>query len=937
MTKIITYLLIGILSLTIPVCAAENEFFDGDTVFVDNTDFKITATPHTLYESGYVEFTVISKGYTGNIDLLWGFNKATAKIIAVQSENVSLRSKDRGKDRDKNEKVSYERVNVKPKLTNKIFDKKHLWYDHSEKIFSNNELKIRCWFNVTFDSVGKYDFMVKPSYLSLEEAENNNMLWVLDPWYDSTFKYKKPLNIYYNCAPDIKDMQINLNFSYEPGMNESFNDVRFVRTEEGGELTVLPYWIENKNASNWCNVWILGGTFEGTAYNPSGWTNGTINMYYGNPNVVCASNNTTTFIQSHLFSNTAFQMENVTQSPYIFETKMFAPDNSNHDRIGVSNNPYYTNEDSTYFDLNDVYAGIGSNLSVYCSENGASDFYPVRPIDYKAIARYKIENKLTEARYYVDGGHIHTLATCLPTGHSMGIRFEPHSTTYINWSFIRTYAGSDPVVYVGSESSLFLIYNSTEVINNQIDTFGEVTAFGGNRTRWVGKALSGTVNLTISDYDTGTGTFTIINGTMDTIGLTGFNPEDIVYLTQGDVLLESGIVDENGEYNFISDLYPNSYTITARSYTDITGVHGFVYQGSSAQLPLKDVSVYIYNSTWSDTTFTDSGGYYAFVNLTNTTYVLSFKKDRYEEVLYQYVTPTNLSMYRKDIFMQEKSGDFYSRHYVSFILRNTFGVRYSGVDTTVYSNSAVEDVGVTGYDGGVVFHLFEDQEYRITFINNTQSVNEEITLYPRDSSYVIYVGKFSFTPSNDSFFENVQWYYVKNNINLTHAWLNFSYCNPDNKTTYIEYWINNSNTTSPYTFFYTAQTYPCSAGTYQSNNIVNASNHTYLVHFSALHPDYPSLAQSGLQSISFYTKKLIDLLFAEQWQYTATALCILIFLGMLFGATNAAKGSLIIILSAWFFSYIQWLPASIPGYGALVLASILAVGWNLRKNEVVHV
>ena len=238
---------------------------------------------------------------------------------------------------------------------------------------------------------------------------------------------------------------------------------------------------------------------------------------------------------------------------------------------------------------------------------------------------------------------------------------------------------------------------------------------------------------------------------------------------------------------------------------------------------------------------------------------------------------------------------------------------------------------------GVVFHLFEDQEYRITFINTTQSINEEITLYPRDSSYVIYVGSFTFSPSTDSFYDNVQWYYVKNSINLTHSWLNFSYNDLENKTTFIEYWINDTNLTSPTTLFYTNQVYPCSSGVYHSNNIVNASNHTYLVHFSALHPDYPCLAHSGLQSISFYTKKLIDLLFAEQWQYTVTSLCILIFLGMLFGATNAAKGSLLIILTAWFFSFIQWLPSSIPGYAALVLATLLAIGWNLRKNEVVHI
>lgn len=93
-------------------------------------------------------------------------------------------------------------------------------------------------------------------------------------------------------------------------------------------------------------------------------------------------------------------------------------------------------------------------------------------------------------------------------------------------------------------------------------------------------------------------------------------------------------------------------------------------------------------------------------------------------------------------------------------------------------------------------------------------------------------------PENDCMSDHVNWWYLKNEINSTHAWLNMSYRDIDNKTIFIEYWINDTDNNN---WFYINQTYPCSNGVYTSNNIVNAANCTYLVHLSATHPDYPSL------------------------------------------------------------------------------------------------
>ena len=298
------------------------------------------------------------------------------------------------------------------------------------------------------------------------------------------------------------------------------------------------------------------------------------------------------------------------------------------------------------------------------------------------------------------------------------------------------------------------------------------------------------------------------------------------------------------------------------------------------------------------------------------------------------VTPFSNVTYQKNIWMQKSTGEYYSRHYVTFVLKNLYGTRYNNVDTVVYNGDITENSGVTGFDGSIVFHLFEDIEYRVTFINSTQGISEEIIVYPRDDTYVIYITDFSFAPASSEMHDNVQWWYQKESINLSAGWLNFSYRDINNKTTYITYWINDTNSSIVYT---TNTAYPCStADVWESNNIVNASNHTYLVHFSAIHPDYPELEHSALQTISFYTGKLIDLLFEEQWQYTVTSICIIVFIGCFAGATNVATVSVIMCLTAWFFTYIRWLESSTVGYAALVLATVLAVGFAMRKAEVVH-
>ncbi|MCK4500594.1 carboxypeptidase regulatory-like domain-containing protein [Candidatus Babeliales bacterium] len=88
--------------------------------------------------------------------------------------------------------------------------------------------------------------------------------------------------------------------------------------------------------------------------------------------------------------------------------------------------------------------------------------------------------------------------------------------------------------------------------------------------------------------------------------------------------------------------------------------------------------------------------------------------------------------------------EYYSPHRVKFILKSLFLTRYSDVETTVYIGATASGdaykTGTTGTDGSVTFELTEDVQYTLTFIDDTQGIDETITLYPVDNEYTVYTG-----------------------------------------------------------------------------------------------------------------------------------------------------------------------------------------------------
>ena len=59
----------------------------GDSVWTEDSSVFISATPATLRHSGYVYFNVTSKIYTGDVDLVFGFDTDSLKPKSIELYN----------------------------------------------------------------------------------------------------------------------------------------------------------------------------------------------------------------------------------------------------------------------------------------------------------------------------------------------------------------------------------------------------------------------------------------------------------------------------------------------------------------------------------------------------------------------------------------------------------------------------------------------------------------------------------------------------------------------------------------------------------------------------------------------------------------------------------------------------------------------------------
>lgn len=251
----------------------------GNTVFYEDNHAYLAASPHTLGSSGWVEFTLKSKSYEGDLDAVWGFSlNATPSQLQIWNEEVE-HNKQRWVDTIIDDSITLEDIydykaiawdlGIYPdigdnssELNSKLIIVWHTeemlpsplviafntydqlsptsatfyykrtdptleeyvevypdwkivnldiykditfryqgmsrwYYIKSATVEKNKVYKLRCWVHLPFSSFnkleGKYLWGLKPSNESLQEAKSKGHLYLLDPWYNQQWLYRKPL------------------------------------------------------------------------------------------------------------------------------------------------------------------------------------------------------------------------------------------------------------------------------------------------------------------------------------------------------------------------------------------------------------------------------------------------------------------------------------------------------------------------------------------------------------------------------------------------------------------------------------------------------------------------------------------------------------------------------------------------------------------------
>jgi len=203
--------LISILVLLFVVSSTTAYEIDGNKVYVDDDNAYISAYPHTIQSSGYVVFEIKSKTYTGDINVIWGFDTTTtqpknaelynptyiektcSECIDVYPNNLTCKEYNYY---DCNYWKNWWSVSDRLSSINYNFDNKNKWYYASNvPIEANQTYKVRSYIEVKPNTTGKYDFGVYPSSYGsdIQSALNNGHLYYIDPWYDSSYDYKKQI------------------------------------------------------------------------------------------------------------------------------------------------------------------------------------------------------------------------------------------------------------------------------------------------------------------------------------------------------------------------------------------------------------------------------------------------------------------------------------------------------------------------------------------------------------------------------------------------------------------------------------------------------------------------------------------------------------------------------------------------------------------------
>jgi len=226
--------------------ASDNWIIDGDTVYIDDTNVYLSATPHTIKESTWVTFQLRTKNYSGDIDAVWFFNTNNCKP---------------------RKPVYYKIDDNDWEVLTKNFIVENIDYENMTKAYSleniniqnNINYSLKCFIDAKFNASGKYWWGVKPSGMGWNKG------YYIDPWFDLNWSYYMPITINHDYIDtDLSNFPVLVSIPDDTGdMCDGGDSVRFLHTDNTTEYYYeIEKWEDGADRLVWVNITSISSSVD---------------------------------------------------------------------------------------------------------------------------------------------------------------------------------------------------------------------------------------------------------------------------------------------------------------------------------------------------------------------------------------------------------------------------------------------------------------------------------------------------------------------------------------------------------------------------------------------------------------------------------------------------------------------------------------------------
>lgn len=324
------------------------------------------------------------------------------------------------------------------------------------------------WIYTPKDKRGKWNILGYETEYGLINSINDDKYIYLDPWWGSSWGFKKAITIGAYDTASIGNLSVPIKITYDSDMQADFDDLRFLDAEEDEELG---FWFNNNTyvASTNVTVWVKMNR------NISSASNTTIYMYYGNPSATGQSSIYRAFDWADDFNDTLDTNKWNTNGGTASTSagKLVIPTSGSGNAIiskqllsnyivthrtatdNVAVDGYYAliNAQGTAFGLVDYTPWITVN-TLRAGMGAVSNDTGVPSTNTYYIGTAKIPaSGVGYSQVTNDTGYVMANASDNPdyrTGYIKYLRYTG-GTAYVDWVYVRPYTTIDPVATIGAE------------------------------------------------------------------------------------------------------------------------------------------------------------------------------------------------------------------------------------------------------------------------------------------------------------------------------------------------------------------------------------------------------------------------------------------------------------------------------------------------------